>query len=575
MELHDIKQRIQSNYKFSAKLSWKRRNTLQAVQQIKEYFAERGFYLPKRITDFSNGAPVISERVKQEVRHEVTALKLEESLSHLADYAAYKVRFKDKAKSLEDFTAYRYKKELEIRLKVIRDRMRREMIDKETRFFTDEETGETFVDDYRELARMYYSLKKACPGVYDIFQKRTPGTLHSVYDSQLACAYYTKHRLDEVWNWRKSQILRTMWRSFLQATNVHEEYQPLHLTLTVPHKGGVWKGKRFYMRELINAFNILRKYPEWNKYIHGGEYGGETTRKSEDNGMHCHLHCLVFQRKEYSVNEVRAWIAKKWNELTGSKICWYETLYIHRKDDKGNWILQLDENGKPQLNRKTGKPLHKKFYLDDNEPWFQWETRQNPEARLNLFTKGVLECIKYHFKTDCFKTPNNDWDIDLIKEVLNNSKGLRMYSKFGAFYKEERLNFKQIEDNGETEAIVPEVNEDGEVIQDPEQENIDQDLNGNVDNVQVINPFTLQMAEPGSFFRVLALPENFKHGKKDVHYKPEVSNKDHSMFYEVRRDVSLKEIVQGIARGRYQDVLSWEDFERFKYKLLKDIEVTV
>lgn len=575
MELHDIKQRIQSNYKFSAKLSWKRRNTLQAVQQIKEYFAERGFHLPKRISDFSNGAPVISERVKQEVRHEVAALNLEESLSHLADYATYKKRFKDKAKTLEQFTAYRYKKIMEARLKAIRDRMRTEMIDKETRFFTDEETGECFVDEYRELGRMYYALKKASPGIYDIFQKRTPGTKYSVYDSQLACAYYTKHRLDEVWNWRKSQILRTMWRSFLQATNIHEEYQPLHLTLTVPHKGGVWQGKRFYMRELINAFNIMRKYPQWNNYVYGGEYGGETTRKSEDNGMHCHLHALVFIRKQYSVNEVRQWIGKKWNELTGSKIFWLETLYINRKDEKGNWINDLDENGNVQVNRKTGKPLRKKFYLDDREPWFQWETRQNPEARLNLYTKGVLECIKYHFKTDCFKTTTGDWDIDLIKEVLNNSKGLRMYSKFGAFYKEERLNFKQIEDSGETEVIVPDCNEDGELIQDPEQENVDQEINGSVDNVMVYNPFTLQLAEPGSFVRVLALPENLKHGKRDQHYKPDIPRKDHSMYYEIRRDVDLKQIIQGIARGRYQDVLKWEDFERFKGEMLKGIEVEV
>ena len=53
----------------------------------------------------------------------------------------------------------------------------------------------------------------------------------------------------------------------LQNDNV--KYDLMHLTLTVPHNSDGWRGKKFYFKEIIQAFNQMRKTEEWNALVFG------------------------------------------------------------------------------------------------------------------------------------------------------------------------------------------------------------------------------------------------------------------------------------------------------------------
>lgn len=537
-----MKELIAANNKTSAKLSWKRKEALQIAASMRDYFQEKGFPLPPAYQHLFGRGFKITEAGKKQTHSQLVhqAPELfgnEENISLQA--AVYAQEIQDLKKQYNQAREQRA-----------------------VRFFTDRETGECFYDDYVELAKAYYTLRNNSPAVYALFKHTT----NNHYLKQLVATCCSRHRLDPVWNYRKSKLIRGLWYRFLQNSRVHEVHQPMHLMLTVPHKDGQWRGKEFYAREFIDKFNQLRKYRGWKRLMYGGEYGIEVTRSGKD-GLHIHLHSLVFQRKEFSRDLANRYIRKIWRHLTGAEVTWYETLYVYRKDAAGKFIMEASDGGIPVLD-KSGKYTDdvynysletegirgkkKKFYLDDREVWFMDLT---DDEKLKYYCDGVMECIKYHFKTDCFKAKDGSWDVELMKDVLKHSRNLRMYSKFGAFYREKSLNYSRLE------------KPDKPTLPDDETQIAAEGINPDSDGVEgrILNPYTAKPAEAGDYSVVLALPEEQPHSKdKNGNVRAPVSNQVHDIFFKIRHGTSIREVISAIMVSQYERILIQADLERLQ-----------
>jgi len=542
------KQVVLANNKTSAKLSWKRREALSIAQSIHQYFEDRGFPLPASHRTIFGRKFKATESVKAQTRVLVMQ-DLKEAGQEKPSAAEMLVLKKQK-------------------LQQLRAAGEREKISVATRYFTDQETGECQHEELIELARAYYTLRNSSPAVYALFKHKT----NNHYLKQLVALACSSHRLDPVWNYKKSKLIRGLWFRYLQETKIHEQYQPMHLMLTVPHKNGEWKGKRFYAREFIERFNKLRKFPGWKRCIYGGEYGIEVTRKG-NSGLHIHMHCLVFQHKHPSKkfgrigqrDLVNRYVRMMWRRLTGAEITWYETLYVHRKDESGKFMMEETAEGVPFLDKSGSyedesgnahvidsqliRGKRKKFYLDDSDPWFG---ALPAEEKLKHYCDGVLECIKYHFKTDCFKGKAGTWDVELMREVLQHSRYLRMYSKFGAFYREAKLNYSRIE-----KAVIP---EDLTVLA---AEGIAPCEDG-VEN-RVTNPYNGRPAIKGDYKRVLSLPEIALHARdKKGNIRAPVNHTMQEIFYAVRDDVDIGKVISGIMQNKLEHILEEEDLRRLR-----------
>lgn len=461
-------------------------------------------------------------------------------------------------------------------------------------FLHDPETGESY-DHYFELANAYYDLNKSNKGVYAIFNQGNQQR------QQMLSCWYSRHRLDHVWNFRKSRLIRKVWSSYLKENPLHENYNPMHLVLTVPHKGGVWAGKRFYARELLQKFNHLRKHKLWKQAVYAGEYGVEVSKpKNSENGLHIHLHCLVFQYKNLSRNKVSEIIKAVWEKLTGANKIHYEGLYIFRKDDSGKWITTEEEpsvyytdTDSKAVQIGNVKRYRKKFYL--NGKWFN-DLSEN-EKREN-YVIGILEAIKYHFKNDSLKNSDGSYNIPLIGEVAEHSKYLRMYSKFGGFYGVSALNYSRLEEKEEeiqesqlrefeTEAefqeYIQELLKDEEKhdqteiinsLDDDEVEEIPNELLEAADlelaEKSLVNPFTKKPAKRSEYERYLAFPEYMLHAPKHSNLKNRPFVQDSKHYFKINPALDLKSIMKYIGIGDYFRLLELEDFERlniYKYKL--------
>lgn len=309
--------------------------------------------------------------------------------------------------------------------------------------------GEQLEEMVGELITLYYSLK---PIMMMAQLDQCDNRINPIN------FLYSRHRMDFVWNARKSQLIRNKYYNFFkEAKDEHgrlllTHYNPIHLVLTVPHKNGYYKGKSFYARELIADFNKLRKTATFKKYIYGGEYGVEV--KKGDNGLHIHIHSFLLQHPEYSRNEASNALVREWRVITGNDSGYsgihYETLYTWKKDSNGKPTMMLD--------KESGKPVPIKDYL-------------RPGDTLERLIEGVMECIKYHYKPGALERIDGNYDIELIQEVLNNTKNLRMYSRFGAFYKIKELSFNNLDRKDE-----------------PENEETEEDIMGSLDKIHLMVP---------------------------------------------------------------------------------------
>ena len=340
------------------------------------------------------------------------------------------------------------------------------------------------------LAKMYYAIRSNKAFYADFENEFGQSKFRPM------CFWYSRHRLDHVWNYRKSQIIRSRYFRYLleaqdaEGRKLTDFYQPVHLVLTLPHKNGMYKGKRFFARELIEAFRDMRKMDIWKEMVYAGEYGIEV-KKSKKHGLHIHLHSFILQNPKYTVNETRTVIEALWQSITGNTSSYsgihYETLYVPKKDETGKPVY--DEKGK-----------RAKDYIKPGDP-------------IGKYLAGVMECIKYHFKPGCLEreetlTLSNgkeviekQFDIELIQEILINTKGLRMYSRFGGFYKEKSLNFNNLEKEEE----------------EPVADELAEEIIGSADEVEerLINPWTLDNAKTTEFQILYGAPNSFVHYSED------------------------------------------------------------
>lgn len=375
------------------------------------------------------------------------------------------------------------------------------------RIFQVEEYGDAMESRFKDLVNLRYALCQN-RGYYAEFTGEGPGSRKKL---QPLAFWYSKHRLDAVWNWRKSQIIRQKYYQFLKDAKdeknrlLLDHYQPIHMVLTVPHTNGLWAGKRFYARSLMATFTKLRKLPLWNQFIYAGEYGLEV-KKSAKHGLHIHIHSFILQNPQYSVSTVRDWIADEWKKLTGNSSDYtgihYETLYTWQPGKKGKAVKKYIVPGKSDL----------KEYL-----------------------AGVMECIKYHFKPDCLeKDETGEYDIQLIDEILTNTKGLRMYSRFGRFYNEGLLKFQNL-DKVETD-------------EEPTNEELEKDVLTTTDGVEerIYNPHTGRKAVRGEYSIVVAKPNNLKYLSKDcdLPYEPFVIGMANEPYmWKAPQGMSLKQVI--------------------------------
>lgn len=390
------------------------------------------------------------------------------------------------------------------------------------------------IDQFHNLIKMRYDFLKSSKAVYALFENKNQ------FKTQILACWYSKHRLDPVWNYRKSQLIRKIYREFLQKSNIHNEYHPAHLVLTVPHKDGKFMEKKFFAAEMMQLFNKLRKHRLWKKYIYAGEYGVEI--KKGKNGLHIHIHSLVFQRPEYTVNEVREFILREWQALTGAKFIHYETLYFYKRKNNGTYETEIKSVFDKKLNDYVNVKQRKKFYLD------RPDRPTDPTEFLNEYLHGVMECIKYHFKNDCIKNDYGDYDIDLMCDILNNTKGMRLYSRFGEFYKEPALNFNrlEVEHNEQSEAEAEE------------------EIMGTTDKMQVYNPFTNEIALREDYRFIVGRPEWIKHRSKRESgaYEPIIYTPN--VFYEIRQHeaIDLKMVLKSMFLCRLHEIMTGKSYDK-------------
>ncbi len=223
-------------------------------------------------------------------------------------------------------------------------------------------------------------------------------------------------------------------------------YDLMHLTLTVPHylETG-FQGEIYYYQKITDLFHTLRNETDFSDYVYGGEYGIETTRTA-NNGLHIHIHSLLFVRScRQNRNKLHRIILQEWNKRTINKFSPRVTLDAATKEliKKSNRLIddafcdQLNPKGTTLISLET-------IYSYDDKGQKVREAEFNSEAML----KAVLETIKYHFEPLAFDKVNKTFDLELMKELLPVIYRKQLYRKFGAIHGDKALNIK--EDGTET-----------------------------------------------------------------------------------------------------------------------------
>ncbi len=333
--------------------------------------------------------------------------------------------------------------------------------------------------------------------------------------------FYSRHRLDYAWNLRKSQIIRQRYATYLATATdakgrlLTGHYHPVHLTLTAPHSGGTFRGQSFYARELMQAFAELRKTDIWKSIVYAGEYGVEVKRgKGGQHGLHIHTHSFILQNPEWTVNGARAALAAVWQDIVGNTSGYsgldYRTLYCKKKNAQGvTERVDLVAGVSP----------------------------------LADYTSGVMECIKYHFKPDCLTKVGGGYDMPLILDVLANTHNLRMYSRFGAFYKEPALNFNSVHDPTPADELSAEGQEEL--------------ITASSDGVEerLVDPRTMQVAASNSYVMKVGNPLALRYFGETSHHPREAYELANSMpLLTVPSGLTLKEVITFKMKGCLEHV---------------------
>lgn len=181
------------------------------------------------------------------------------------------------------------------------------------------EHGAELESAFGNLINLYYTLRETGRSVGAVYMNRD-GAL----STQTLFHTYSRHKLDNVWNMRKEQIIRSTyfkWITEQLSSGVLQNYMPVHVMLSVPHPGGLFNGKRFYGDDILYFFNLMRKRAFWQASVWGGEYGLETKAGAiAANGLHIHLHSLTFLNKHYNLNALRKASAAELAEIALDKL---------------------------------------------------------------------------------------------------------------------------------------------------------------------------------------------------------------------------------------------------------------
>lgn len=403
-----------------------------------------------------------------------------------------------------------------------------------------------------EIIKLQYCLRNTNKAIYATFED------HGVLKSQLVSAWYTKHRMDPVWLWRKSQLIRKAYRQYLTDARdpagnmIKEHYTPCHLVLTLPHDETGYQGQRFYLKELLQLFHEMRRQKGWKNSVYGGEYGAEITKGK--NGLHIHIHSLIFLNDSVSINNFRDWLQKSWARITdnpGRAFIHLEQLFIYKRDENGNFETKT-------ARKKNEKGEYEDLYkinFDENDLTtvlplqVRKKTYIGQDSSMEDYINGIMECIKYHFKPDSYKDDKGAYDIDLIRDILNNSKKVRFYSRFGAFYKVPELNFSYKGEDTASEEVAP-IESEEEVIESEEEK-----LMGKSGTAiaNLINPFTMQPAKEGDYNIAVATPENLRYSPKSDLKPYELAIYSKREFYNVL-DTEVNKLIQYMLKGQLDKI---------------------
>jgi len=273
---------------------------------------------------------------------------------------------------------------------------------------------------------------------------------------------------------------------YVSGKEIAETFDFMHLTLTVPHKNGLWNGREYYAQQLLECFHTMRKCDWWSEMVYGGEACVETTQ-SEANNLHIHIHAMLMVDRNVkgSRNALMLRVLEKWNELT---IDWtLDDTHFNEERRKGItnmlaflkpkvWYMEADgkkiasENKYPNdedpflkleadkvINKLDARgstmvgltSLYKEItaleYANSKGGTFKRENkfyRYVNTSKPKEIIKGVLECLKYHFEPCSLELDDetHTLNVPLLLQLIPNIYRKRLYCKFGGFYGLKQLN---------------------------------------------------------------------------------------------------------------------------------------
>ena len=345
-------------------------------------------------------------------------------------------------------------------------------LSKQTRDYT-RSNQELTDDEYMYLSNFSASLNSCCSNaLYRIHIEN--GAIE--YLSANSC----KHKLCPVCNSERSKLTRRKYINYFEKNKeMVEQYDFMHLTLTVPHKDGTFRNKRIYIDDLIYEFNHMRKKDFWKDAVYAGEFGIEMT-KGED-GIHIHIHALLLVIKQtQNRNHLHKEILLHWNKRTIDKGREKRELTDSDKKKIASGNKLIDENQIKQLDTRGSTFISlENLYTISNGKKKYINTKD-----FNDFIAGLMECIKYHFEPFVMNKADRSYDFDLLRELAPMIKGKQLYRKFGAFHGMAELNI-----NNKT-LLADQVEE--------ARETLDETAHG-----QVYNPITLQPADRDEYEYVI------------------------------------------------------------------------
>lgn len=301
-----------------------------------------------------------------------------------------------------------------------------------------ESTDNKYTDEQSECLLGYRRALGVCCQT-SMFREYGPDT------HEFIAAHTCKHKYCNVCNARRAKEVRKRYRAaFEKYPELLENYDFMHLTLTVPHtEEGGWMGKAWYGTELMATYNKMRKMKWWKEMVFAGEFGVESTKNG--NGMHTHIHSMLLVHKTMgNRNELHRNILMAWNGLTawdGAKRSVFlpkdcESILKSNSSLTMDDVMCLDPKGATLIGLETVylKSLERQRGYTWNEAAGAWIKRVKLHRDgKEAFMNAVMECIKYHFEPSGMM-PDGAADIDLLVELLPQIKGKPLYRKFGAFH---------------------------------------------------------------------------------------------------------------------------------------------